>query len=501
MEQKKAANKSSVIAAVLLFGFCLSIIPILYAGFFIHPIADDYSYSYRVHFAFLNGESILKAVIETVSSTYTYWQGAFSAVAIFSLQPGAFSPSYYFLTTFIMVGFLTGSTFFMFETIVKKVLNGKTSHTIILSCLTLIMSMQFVPDIHETFYWFNGSSYYTLFYSLALIFVALLLRLRIAESNKYKYVLFVACLFLGPIIGGGNYTTALVVAELIALLTIVEFGHRSNKRWLLLIILLLYIASFFINALAPGNSVRADTLTSSNPFLAIIKSLIHALVKIGVWTAMPQLIYMIAIAILSIFLVPKCSAKFKHPLLCIGLAFALFASQMTPPLYAMSNLGAGRQIDIYYFSYYLLIAFTVFYLCGWIYHRLIEQSGIRNSHVTFGISALVYRHLFIVSIILFILWGAACVGYFKYSIQDMTSVQTTLSILDGTLVKYDDEYKRIMNTLESESGDIEIEDIKSVPSYLTNLGLSEDTGYWRNEAVSIFFGVKSIKAPLTENNP
>lgn len=495
---KKQISKSSVIAAFLLFGFCLSIIPILYAGFFTHPFADDYSFSYRVHFALLNGDSILKAVFETVSNTYTTWQGTFSAIAIFSLQPGVFSPSCYFLTTFIMVGFLTGSTFFLFGTIVKKILHGKTSHTIILSCLTLIMSIQFVPDIHEAFYWFNGSSYYTLFYSFALIFVALLLRFKISESAKDRNVLFVLCLFLGLIIGGGNYTTALVVAEMIALLTIEEFRQKSNKKWLFSLILLWYLAAFFINAVAPGNTVRANMVTSTNPILAIAQSIFYALVKIGVWTALPQLIYMIAIAILSIFLVPNCSAKFKYPLLSIGIAFALFASQMTPPLYAMSNIGSGRQVDIYYYSYYLLIAFTVFYLYGWAYHRLIEQSEKTNSRGSFGIRTLVYRHLFVVSIALCIIWGVGC---FAFSIHKMTSAQTTLSILDGTLAQYDAEYRRIISTLESESGDIEIEDIKTVPSYLPNLELSEDARNWQNCEISRYFGVESIKTPLTGQKP
>jgi len=174
MEHKRNLfDKWSAIAIILFIGLCISVLPILYAGFFSHPVADDYSFSYHVHNAFLNGDSILKAVYETVFHNYFTWQGTFSAISIFSLQPGAFSGSFYYLTTFLMIGFLSGSTFFLFETIIRRILKGRLSHTVIISCLTLIMSIQFVPDVEEAFYWFNGSSYYTLFYSFALIFFLL----------------------------------------------------------------------------------------------------------------------------------------------------------------------------------------------------------------------------------------------------------------------------------------------------------------------------------------
>ena len=105
---KKTIDRVSVLAAILLVGYCLSLIPILYAGFFAHPIGDDFNFSYRVHHALLSGNSLLEAVVDTVSTTYNKWQGTFSAIVLFSLQPGGFSSSSYYLTTFIMIGFLTG---------------------------------------------------------------------------------------------------------------------------------------------------------------------------------------------------------------------------------------------------------------------------------------------------------------------------------------------------------------------------------------------------------
>jgi len=284
----------------------------------------------------------------------------------------------------------------------------------------------------------------------------------------------------------------LVTAELLTLIVLIEFLKKSERKWLFFILLLVYLAAFIINIIAPGNSVRAEAVIGTSPIMAIAKSLFYALLKIGEWTNLPQLAYIVAVAILSVFLVPECSMKFERPILALGMAFALFASQLTPPLYAMSSIGSGRQINIYYYSYYLLITFFVFYLCGWIYRSLQEQNTKDNNSKTLGMGKFVYKHVLMISIVLCIIWGTGCLDF---PLVNMASAQILSSIIDGTLVQYDQEYKSIVDTLKSQSGDIELEDIQTVPPFLSNLGLSKDAGYWTNKAVARYFEVGSIKIP------
>lgn len=485
---KRRFDKATIIALLVLAAFCVSMIPVLYASFYTHPVADDYSFSFRVHQALLNGTGILRAVIETVAESYTGWQGTFSAVAIFALQPGVYSSSSYFLTTFVMVGALTASTLFLSDTVIRKLLHGKKSHVVILSCLTLLMNIQFVPNACEAFFWFNGSSYYTLFYSFALVYVALLLRFSI---TKHQIVFIILILILGTVIGGGNYTTALIVAEISVLITLSAFFRKSSKKWWYLIFLLVYLAAFFLNAAAPGNHVRAEAVTGLSPIMAIAQSIYYALEFIGEWTTLPQFVYTVSVSVLSVFLVPKCSAKFRFPIIAVGVAFLLFASQLTPSLYAMSNVGSGRQIDIYYYSYGLLVAFSVFYLCGWTYQRLVEQDGSEAPRRTIGLAGLIHQHLGIISIVLCLFFAVGC---YAPGLLKMTSAQTAKAIVDGSLVQYDREYREMLRKLDSGSGDIMVEDIRTVPPFLSNLGLSEDTDYWINKAVARYFEVDSVKA-------
>lgn len=483
-------NQASLLALIILVVFLISLIPIFYASLFSHPVADDYSFSYRVHNSLINGSSIFDAVTETVAHTYNTWQGTFSAVAIFSIQPGVFSSSLYCLTTFIMIGFLSASTFFFYETVIVRFLRGKLSYAVIISLISVEMCIQYVPDIFEAFYWFNGSAFYTLFYSFALIFLTLILRLKLADSPVHKTALFLPCLVLGFIIGGGNYTTALVVAEIVVLITLAEFYKKSGNKWSFFFILLTYLISFAINVVAPGNHIRAEKVIGMNPVMAILQSLFHALGLICEWTTVPQMLYIAIVIMLSVLLVPNCSASFKNPLLALFLAFLLFASQMTPPLFAMSNIGSGRQINIYYYSYYLLITFSFFYLTGWIYQRISDLNGTAPSSKISGLGEIIQKKVWIIALIFCII---LCANSYHFGILKMTTFQATKAILSGSLVEYDEQYESLVDNLKSGEGLVEVRDVETVPPFFSNLQLSEDPDFWTNKAIARYFGIEGIK--------
>ena len=117
-----AKNAVSIIAIVLCIGLLLSLIPIIVSSFYSHPLADDFGYSAKVNRVVSNGGGlfdILSAGFQKVKETYMGWQGTYSAVFIFSIQPAAFSENIYFLTTFVMIGSLILSTFIFVNTVFK----------------------------------------------------------------------------------------------------------------------------------------------------------------------------------------------------------------------------------------------------------------------------------------------------------------------------------------------------------------------------------------------
>ena len=468
-----------ILAAALAVVFVISLIPILYVSFYAHPLYDDFGYSKYVHDVVVSGGGVIEvfaAAFTRVAEAYSTWQGTFSAILIFSLQPGAFSDDLYFLTTFIMVFSLTLSTVFFIDTIVVRWMKSRRSYGFLISLLILFCSIQFVIDKQEAFYWFNGASYYTLFYSLALVLFALLIRMNPTDSGKKRIVLFVGTLLLSAFIGGGNYTTGLITAMLLFLTAFVMFFTKNKYKWLFLAVFAVSVISFVINMAAPGNSVRAAQVDGMPAVKAIVMSVFYAAVFVGQWTDLQQIAVFLFLLPILYSIAKNSEFSFRYPLWVILFAFLCFAAQLTPPLYAMSSTGSGRQTNIYYYSYYLLILFALFYLCGWVAKskavRIDPKKIVTPASVTGCILVLV------------VLFGMGC---FEHSYHNLTSVDTALAVLDGSVYEYDAEYEEAIEQIKS--GETYVEDIETVPDFFGALGISDEDDYWVNRHLAQYYDV------------
>lgn len=480
----KCQDKAKLLSYGMGFVYFLSLVPILYVSFFSHPVSDDYSYSIAVHNAIIkNGNvlEVLSAAWSKARDTYFSWQGTFSAVFIFSFQPGIYSQDLYFLTSFIMIGALSTTTVFLIRTILVKWLN--TQYAGFISFFLLLMSVQFIPDKAQAYYWFNGSSYYTLFYSFALFLSALIIRLLLSNSIKHVITLFIVSLVLAIIIGGGNYTTALICIELLAITTILLMLKKSTKCKYVFMVFAVMLVSFVISVIAPGNAVRASSISGMLPIKAVLKSVYYAIAFIANWTKLPQIVFFVLITPVIFHVTKKCTWSFRLPLAIILIAFLCFASQLTPPLFAMSHYGDGRQINIYYYSYYIFLMFIDFYVCGWINKKYPDIIKIR------AISSMFRDHCVPIVLLSIVVWSAGC---YEFGIRNMTSVATTIASLEGTVQKYDVEYDEMVRELGTENGVCKIEGIATTPDFFWDLGVSEDSRFWVNTAMAKYFGVDSI---------
>lgn len=69
----------------------------------------------------------------------------------------------------------------------------------------------------------------------------------------------------------------------------------------------------------------------------------------------------------------------------------------------------------------------------------------------------------------------------------MTSIQTSLSIVNGSLLEYDKEYKESIENIKS--GKKAVKEIENAPEFLGKLGISEDSNYWINKRLSQYYNV------------
>lgn len=462
--------------------FFISLVPIIIASFYSHPTYDDFGFSAEVYHTIQNGGNIFNIIASAckqVNSSYFSWQGTFSAIFIFALQPGAFSLNLYFITTFVLLFFLIFSTYYFIDTIICKLFNSNKYYSILLSVCILFVSIQFVIDKTQAFYWWNGATYYSLFYSFSLLLFAVLIRLHISKKKSKQILYNIEAYILAIIIGGGNYTTALTTTVILIITTILLIFYKQKNLIPYVVVCILLLTSLIISAMAPGNNIRAATCEGMNPIKSIIYSIFYSFVYFGNWTQLPQLVLFIFATPILYKVSKSVNYKFKYPIIAIILSFLVFATQLTPSLYAMSSIGSGRQINIYYYSYYLFMLFDIFYICGWLNHRSIIKFEIGNNF---------NKNTAIITLLCLLIVFIA--GSFPHSIKQLTSIDTGLSIINGNVKLYDNQYKKIIKDINN--GKTSINDIDANVDFLNNFGITSDSSYWVNKQIQNYFNTNNI---------
>ena len=481
MQTKLDTKKIITIVAIFLgTGLLLSLIPIIISSFYSHPLADDFGFSEKVNHVVKNGGGlfdILSASFQQVKDTYLDWQGTYAAIFVFSLQPAAFSEHIYFLTTFVMLTALIASTLFFVNTIFN-ILGYDKKIGIIISFVILLLSIHFVVDKKEAFFWWNGSSYYTLFYSFSLLFFSILIKLYYAEKIIKKVIFLIISLLLAAILGGGNYSTALLTTVILAFVIFLLIKHKKKISLCYVMIFLILITGFVISMIAPGNSVRAATLTGESPVKAIIHSVFYAVVYIAKWTGLAQLAGFSVIGFFAYILTKNSKYKFQYPFIVFVLSVLVFATQLTPPLYAMNSVGSGRQVNIYYYSYYIFMSFNIFYIIGWINQKDIVRIGAKNIQKSFSVCTLL------------LIIGVFLCGCLNYGLHNITFVDTLLALKNSTPQTYSAEYLDRISQIKN--GNTTISDIKTVPDFFSPLCIEEDSDFWINKQIARYYDVDKV---------
>ena len=475
------------LAGIAVAIYIISLLPILALSFYAHPSADDFTYGVKTHLAVVSGQGlsgVLKAAWETVCENYTGWQGTFSAIFFFALQPGIFSESTYCLTTFIMICALSISSVILMLSLYKYLFHGKRSHAVLVCVLLLFLQVQKVYNDTEAFYWFNGASYYTLFYSIALLLIAAVISLICSEEKK-RWKWLPCCMVLAVLIGGGNYSTALSSLVWIACLAMfLWLQHHPVRKEVTAICVILAVA-FAISVAAPGNAVRAASITQNySPLEAIVQSLLQAAQCIRNWFQLPQVIFLLIVSVFVFHLPIQSKLSFSHPFAVSALLFGIYATQFTPPLYAMANIGADRQVNIYYFSCYWLLFAQLYYWTGW-YKKICSQNQDKPAHFT-SCNMGTFKGTLVVLCLIGLCFSLLDVTRLHLSQIELTSARALCTVLNGSADDYQRAYQERISLLNTPS---EICILLELPdcSPLREDLLDEDPDYWVNYGVAQYY--------------
>jgi hypothetical protein len=501
-----------VVWIIILTAVC---IPLLMLARYAYPVADDYSFAADVkHVLEQQGGllSIMYAAIRRTAIYWVTWQGSFAAIFLFMFQPGIFGELYYGIGTWILLSGLLYSQWVFLSWLICDVGQQPKRICLIPWSMICVLQLLFMPVPVEALYWFNGSFYYTFFYSLSLIYLTLLGRyafmpiatkdtptaeqtasvhgIRKVLSNLVRWlklivsrrrIVCVVTMLLGLMIGGGNLATGLSVCVIEMCLIGLFFFFDKHRLRLLFPGIVCNLVGFMINVLAPGNSVRQNMMDDhASPIWAILRSLQDGVTYIWQWTDVKILLFLLLMLPILWKVVSGMTFHFPLPGIFLAVTFGIYASQMTAIAYAYGTQAGvpDRMINVWWESFWILLLLWEIYLLGYIRRRF---KNLRQKTVPHG--SVVYLFYCLIGTLML----AAVI-----SIPQTTTYEAWHEIQSGEAEGYAREWQTRLSILRSEPADVFLPKLQNKPKLLFYGDIEDDPGYWHNANLAYYFHKRSV---------
>lgn len=268
-----------VIAVLLLAVLILSLLPILYCSFFVRATGDDLGYSAALHHVMIHGGGIadaLRAIWNQVVQSWYGYQGTWSSIILFQLQPGIWGDAVYGITPWISLGFIASGTWFFLREILCRRQDYDRSFLAAVFSILLFCQVQYIPKIRGGIFWYTSVAHYCIPYGVALLSVSSAMAFQRTGRKRNLVAAAIGSTYLG----GAGYPPIVLAACLYFLLLLSAIPgswanitgvdantagsshairlYRRRTLWILLPFTLL-MAGFIVNAIAPGNKVRGGS--------------------------------------------------------------------------------------------------------------------------------------------------------------------------------------------------------------------------------------------------
>lgn len=516
--------KGWIPACLALFAFIITLLPVYILAFFDRASGDDYGYGWRTHAAWKSSHSliqVIKAAAETVRIYYVSWQGTFSSIFLFSLQPEVFSSKAYVLVPFLMSGLMILAVSFLLHLLLVK--QGKMSRAwfLFFDSTLLFLLFQFVPGKKSSLFWYNGCAHYVIpmFLALMSIWAGIC---YIEEGSKLKFGLLT---LLMALLGGTNYLAALLAPLIllwVAFSTCLsrrkrpEDRRKANRRlWFMVIPLSLEMIGLLISALAPGNAVRGGEdydISVPNMLRAITDSFLDGFRGIGTYlTERPMIFLLLAVMggmMWYAFRTDKRRAQgsgkdtgeseketvyhagIPLPGLLALYLFCTYCAMYWPEDLVKTEVSQGVPNTIFQ-VFVLAIFFSEFYLLkwlsGWIDERRAIQRRERGNKGKPTVGNLL--PLAVTALILLI-------GVFpaRHSLKDSTVYVCLDYILDGRAADYRWQMEQMTRLLSGEETEVVLPMINGDQGPLMHMPVMDTPDAWTSTVVAEFYGKDSVYA-------
>ncbi len=486
----KAAEqfKLSIMAAGILMGFIISLLPEFYLSFINRAAGDDYGYGSLTRQAWVDSCSLLeviKAAGRTVRQYYYGWQGTWLSVFLFGFHPEVFHEKAYFVVTILALAMWIGVTALVLHYFLVRKAGFTKSGFVAISFLFLLIQIQFIPGTKSSLFWYNGIIHYLLPYTLCLLLVYLLDSFANYKDGSFGWGCFTGILLLMAILGGASYQAALFAPIITVCYIAAEYWKQKRKTiFLLFLPLSVQILGLIISMKAPGNQVRGGQdfgFSLAKAAETIGRSLVEGCRQIGVYlTEKPlAMIGLILMAVTVFYVWSRTEAKHRYPYpgLVAVTSFGIYCALWAPELYAGTDVSRGVD-NIYFQAFVMMVLIISCYTGGWLkYQGRLRELPISRSVVPALAVCLLLT------------------GVFRSNIKDTTFWQCLDYIVSGQA----GDYREQMNIqtavlLDEDVKDVVIPFINDVQGPLMHMPATGDETAWTNTVMKEFYGKDSVIA-------
>ena len=496
----RGVRRASVaVAAMGVAALVAVLVPLVLISAYNHSYADDWHYGVWAHLALEQTGSVFSAIgaaLVQVGNAWFDWQGTYSAIFLMAIEPGVFGEQAYVIAAPIVMALLVAGTLFFAHVLLVELLGCERGLWLGVSCLVVAVQLLLQPSPVEGIFWYNSAIYYTGYHAAALALLGCVARIcNPARTTRPRGVKVVACL-LAAFVAGGNFVTALVVAEVmvVVLAGLIVRGRRSAQDVLPAFALL--IVGLALSLAAPGNEVRQATQfpdDSAGVVGTIVGSSVAAFQYLQQWSSGLVLVLALVCLPIAVHVGERAAARgwrFPVPVAVLAGSIALVATSFTPPFWGEGAVGPGRVQNCRFDLFVVLVVVNVFWLCGWFAaRRRAAQVGSPRGQVV-GLRNVAWGFALGV-VVLGCIVGSMAAD--KDLGEDLSSVSAARSLISGQAAAYDAQVWDRLDYIESSSDSkLQVPYYTDVPHVLLMGDIRDNMDNYINYRLCQWYGKDSI---------
>ena len=459
----------------LIAGLAVSVTAILAIfialSWFNYPAADDFCFAAKARdLGFFKAQAFW----------YQHWSGRYTLNAVWTalMTPADLAAAYRFPPMILLV-----STWLGFSFLLDRVVQGHLPKlfSLLLGGIATVLFIAGIPDVAQTFYWQGGSITYQLANVLLLFLAGLWVwRETTAKSRWLRMLIFwITALWVIAIIGT-NEISLLLTGFLLFCGAGYALWTQRDSRWFWIGLLVIAVIAALISMLAPGNyqrysGIETDPMLRPMPWLAALLYLPWVVLRILYWLSSLGLWLVVFILLITTFQFAKtrlyANGRFRKvflflPVIWISLIFLLNAIGFIINRYPLPE----RAESVVY----------LLFLIGWPPSFIIIAHGLIGNNVKF------YGRQ----------WVAPALALL------MVSLLGTPNVFEA----YKDAYRgyRYGQEMQARMADIQkakqqgateimVVSLSRPPRTLFATDIATDPGNFRNQCLSEYYQVKSIR--------